>query len=320
GITSVNHPNAINNDAKDLWKGLTYDYQEHVTISPNGSSDRIDDTNETDIRKKIFIEDLRTRKDWKRDGDKMVALKSLKDSRDISKQFLNEIKSHLQIYIYYVIQCFGITQDPITKNYMMVLRYCENGSLHKFISKHENIAYENKINDLSYMAKGLNDIHNAGKIHKDLHPGNILLTAYITPYISDLGMCQPVNQPSIKEGIYGVLPYIDPEVLRGHQYTKSSDIYSLGIIMNEYFSEELPYANKSHDIYLAIEICGGQRPKISEDTPKPLANLIKRCWDPRVENRPTAKQLYQTLHKLDIERHQTNSDINIQMQEYVRVR
>ncbi|CAI2188583.1 9093_t:CDS:2, partial [Funneliformis geosporum] len=236
GITSVNHPNAINNDAKDLWKGLTYDYQEHVTISPNGSSDRIDDTNETDIRKKIFIEDLRTRKDV----------------------------------------------------------------------KHENIAYENKINDLSYMAKGLNDIHNAGKIHKDLHPGNILLTAYITPYISDLGMCQPVNQPSIKEGIYGVLPYIDPEVLRGHQYTKSSDIYSLGIIMNEYFSEELPYANKSHDIYLAIEICGGQRPKISEDTPKPLANLIKRCWDPRVENRPTAKQLYQTLHKLDIERHQTN--------------
>ncbi|CAG8435110.1 3622_t:CDS:2, partial [Funneliformis mosseae] len=62
-ITNVNHPNAINNGAKDLWKGLTYDYQEHVTISSNDSSGRSDDSNEADIRKKLYIEDLTTRKD-----------------------------------------------------------------------------------------------------------------------------------------------------------------------------------------------------------------------------------------------------------------
>ncbi|CAG8619947.1 7134_t:CDS:2, partial [Funneliformis caledonium] len=62
-ITNVNHPNAINNSAKDLWKGLTYDYQEHVTISSNDSSGRSDNSNEADIRKKLYIEDLTTRKD-----------------------------------------------------------------------------------------------------------------------------------------------------------------------------------------------------------------------------------------------------------------
>ncbi|RIA94087.1 kinase-like domain-containing protein, partial [Glomus cerebriforme] len=51
--------------------------------------------------------------------------------------------------------------------------------------------------------------------------------------ISDLGLCKPVNQPNVKNDVYGILPYIAPEVLRGNQYTKAADIYSLGIIMWE---------------------------------------------------------------------------------------
>ncbi|GBC06545.1 hypothetical protein RclHR1_00690035 [Rhizophagus clarus] len=48
--------------------------------------------------------------------------------------------------------------------------------------------------------------------------------------ISDLGMCQPANKEQTvkEEGIYGVLPYVAPEVVRGRQYTKAADIYSFG--------------------------------------------------------------------------------------------
>jgi serine/threonine protein kinase len=54
-------------------------------------------------------------------------------------------------------------------------------------------------------------------------------------------MCQPANKQSDKiEGIYGILPYMAPEVLRGHQYTKAADIYSFGIVMNEFLSEKFP--------------------------------------------------------------------------------
>ncbi|POG70327.1 uncharacterized protein OCT59_020095 [Rhizophagus irregularis] len=104
-------------------------------------------------------------------------------------------------------------------------------------------------------------------------------------------------QQSKEEGIYGVLPYMAPEVLRGHQYTKAADIYSFGIIMNELLSEEIPYGDISHDEFLAVKICKGQRPKIFEDVPKLLADLIIRCWDAEIENRPTAKELYQILKK-----------------------
>ena len=74
-----------------------------------------------------------------------------------------------------IIQCYGITQDPNTKDYMMVLKYCDNGNLRNYLNKSENyINYKSKIDELHQIARGLLDIHNAGKVHKDFHSGNIL--------------------------------------------------------------------------------------------------------------------------------------------------
>ena len=102
----------------------------------------------------------------------------------------------------------------------MVLKYCENGNLRNYLNQSENyIGYAIKIDYLYEIARGLLDIHNAGKVHKDFHSGNILFD-YSTPYVSDLGMCQPANneERSVnKEGVCGVLPYMAPEVLRGSQ-------------------------------------------------------------------------------------------------------
>src|SRR5437868_13097480 len=179
---------------------------------------------------------------------------------------------------------------------MMVINYCENGNLRKYLNQSGTKNYESKIKNLKYIARGLLDIHNAEKVHKDFHSGNILFDK-THPYISDLGMCQPANNEAKKEGTYGVLPYMAPEVLRGYQYTKAADVYSFGIVMNEFMSEESPYNNIPHDHILAVKICKGLRPKISEDTPKLLADLITKCLDAKSDNRPTAKELYQILYK-----------------------
>ncbi|POG74634.1 kinase-like domain-containing protein [Rhizophagus irregularis DAOM 181602=DAOM 197198] len=235
---------------------------------------------------------------WKRNSNTEVALKSLDNSSCISTEFLNEIKSHLQIYLYDVIQCYGVTQDPNTKDYIMVLEYCKDGNLRNYYMNNK-LSFYLKIFRLQQIARGLFDIHNAGRIHKDFHSGNILFNP--DPYISDLGMCQPANnekQSAKQEGIYGVLPYMAPEVLRGYQYTKASDIYSFGIMMNEYISEETPYSNVPHYHALSIKICKGLRPNIFKYTPKLLTDLITKCWDAKAENRLTAKELYQKLVEL----------------------
>jgi serine/threonine protein kinase len=193
---------------------------------------------------------------------------------------------------------------------MMVLEYCEDGNLRNFYLNKES-DYSLKVEILIEIVRGLLDIHNAGKVHKDFHSGNILFKDY--PLISDLGMCQPANnekQSDKKEGIYGVLPYMAPEVLQGYQYTKASDIYSFGIIMNEYISEETPFNNIPHDYALAIKICKGLRPNIFKYTPKSLVDLIVKCWDAKAENRPTAKELYQELKKI------YESEDYSQMEEY----
>ncbi|GBC03641.1 hypothetical protein RclHR1_05230003 [Rhizophagus clarus] len=253
---------------------------------------------------------------WYRVEYSKYALKSLKNSSDIGSDFLNEIKSHLQIHLNDIVKCYGITQDPKTKEYMMVFYYYEDGNLRNYLNDSVfYVDYMSKIYSLRIISRGLLDIHNAGLVHKDFHSGNILYND-IYPCISDLGMCRPVNQQSIKEeGIYGVLPYVAPEVLRGHQYTKSADIYSFGIIMNELLSEEIPFKDISHDEFLAIRICQGDRPKISKDVPQLLTDLIIKCWDAEIENRPTAKELYQMLEKWWEERYDEDSELNFQINE-----
>ncbi|RGB40432.1 kinase-like domain-containing protein [Rhizophagus diaphanus] len=202
---------------------------------------------------------------------------------------------------------------------MMVLQYYEDGNLRNVLMN--NINYKNKIQNLFCIIDGLLNIHNAGKVHKDFHSGNILVYDTI-PLISDLGMCQPVNneEQSVKKGIYGVLPYMAPEVLHGYQYTKAADIYSFGIIMNELMSEEIPYNDISHDNNLAVKICKGFRPKISEDTPKLIADLIIKCWDAKAENRPTAKELCQILREYVGEINNEDGEIYSQIKECEKIK
>jgi serine/threonine protein kinase len=205
---------------------------------------------------------------------------------------------------------------------MMVLEYCNNGNLRNYLNQSENyMGYSSKIGHLFLIARGLLDIHNAEKVHKDFHSGNILFN--VGPFISDLGMCQPANneERSVnKEGVCGVLPYMAPEVLRGYQYTKAADIYSFGIVMNEFMSEETPYSDIPHDHILAVKICKGLRPEISEDTPKLLADLIMKCWDDKAENRPTAYELYQIINILFVGRYNEDSEIYSQIKECESIR
>jgi serine/threonine protein kinase len=76
---------------------------------------------------------------------------------------------------------------------------------------------------------GLKRIHQKGLIHKDFHSGNIL-TDSGDSLITDLGLCRPANYKKEEGKIFGVLPYIAPEVLKGKPYSQASDIYSFGIV------------------------------------------------------------------------------------------
>ncbi|GES73337.1 kinase-like domain-containing protein [Rhizophagus clarus] len=242
-------------------------------------------------------------KNWERENqNKFVALKSLYDSKNITLEFMNEVALHHEMDDnFYIIKFYGITQNPKTKDYIMVLEYAEDGSLRNFLNTNYNqLDWSHKIAYLNDIASGLNHIHHHEMIHRDLHIGNILCKSdksYL--YIADMGLCKPVNyntSKNTKNYIYGVLPYVAPEILKGQNYTKAADIYSFGIIMYEVTSGLPPYHEISHDDNLAIKICQGLRPRFNNiKVPQIIMHLIKRCLDANQLNRPTAEDIEDIL-------------------------
>ena len=117
----------------------------------------------------------------------------------------------------------------------MVMQYANIGSIRKLLNTQFNdLGWKEKLDILRFIAYGLALIHKEGLMHKDFHSGNLvgfLLNDYYNYYITDFGLCKPIGYQDSK--IFGVLPYIAPEVLRGGNYTQASDIYSFGIITIE---------------------------------------------------------------------------------------
>ncbi|RHZ83519.1 hypothetical protein Glove_91g62 [Diversispora epigaea] len=103
--------------------------------------------------------------------------------------------------------------------------------------------------------RGLKTIHSKGFIHRDLHPGNLMITEAHNDAkfirLGDLGFCRPVNE-ILSSGTYGVLPYIAPEVMNNNKYTQASDIYSVGIIMWVISTGKIPFEEELYDPKLAI--------------------------------------------------------------------
>ncbi|CAJ0824658.1 6738_t:CDS:10 [Entrophospora sp. SA101] len=183
----------------------------------------------------------------------IIVLKTLNNSQNITIGFLTEI-ANTKLVDFDSVKCYGISQDPTTKNYLMVMEYIEGGNLRDYL--------KNNASELR-----LKDIHLQGLVHRDFHAGNILIKAdgdYFSSFITDLGLSQPANSQSQVGEIFGVMPYVAPEVLQNKPYTPASDIYSFGIIAYEMCSGLPPYYNMPHDISLIIRVCQGLRPHADE--------------------------------------------------------
>ena len=104
--------------------------------------------------------------------------------------------------------------------------------------------------------------------------------------IGDLGLSKSSTKTKDKE-IYGIIPYMAPEILQRQKYTTASDIYSFGMIMWECMTGRRPFWDRAHDTDLIIEICDGLRPPIDDiEAPKGYIALMKECWDPGPIKRP----------------------------------
>ncbi|RHZ80188.1 hypothetical protein Glove_139g388 [Diversispora epigaea] len=157
-----------------------------------------------------------------RTGRREVALKrfdGIGGIGDINENFLNEISTHsrtLEANIDAAISIYGITKDPETHKYMMVLEYLNDRNLRNFLNNNfNNINWENK---LSYLHESydFDEIHKLDIIHQDFHPGNILSRNFsenFSLHISDFGLTPEVLDGEESLKICNGLPFHIPKLI-----------------------------------------------------------------------------------------------------------
>jgi serine/threonine protein kinase len=211
-----------------------------------------------------------------------------------------QVKSHLTISNKSsgVVKCFGLSINPSSRNYMLVLQLMNN-DLRKYLNHRGKLTWKERIDIVCDIVKALYEIHKENAIHRDLHSGNILYLRSANLWcIADLGLCEPADKPLAPGGIYGVLNYLAPEVMTKQGYSFASDIYSIAMLMWEISSGEPPYNDNEHDINLAMNIVSGMRPKIVIGTPLEYKNLMEQCWDADALKRPDIDCLYNKISEI----------------------
>ncbi|RIB23392.1 kinase-like domain-containing protein [Gigaspora rosea] len=152
--------------------------------------------------------------------------------------------------------------------------------------------WKDKLSLLLCIIYDLVAIHSQRIIHRDLHSGNILLDNLHSAYIADLGLS--IQYLKHDDEVYGILPFVAPEVLEKKSYTTASDIYSFGIIMWEVLYGESSTCYFEQDQVVDI-IIRGTRPKVNEANSNCYIELMKKCWHQDPEIRPTADKLCETF-------------------------
>ncbi|RHZ73802.1 hypothetical protein Glove_229g94 [Diversispora epigaea] len=285
---------------------ISYDQFENVKYLANG---RFSDFYTAIWRDGPYDKWNSERQILERSERQMITFKRLNDLKSNNVNWLQEVTLSFTLdnTAQFLAKCYGITKDPITQDYILVFNYY-NINLRKFLKdNYQSLTLLQKYEIIDYIAMSLNVIHKQGMLHRNLHSGNILYSAQINVWkISNLGLSGPVNKQLNKrldkqlDRSRKYLPYFAPEIFYNKNYTTKSDVYSLGIIMWEVITGEIPFSNHKFDSKLdfSLAIINGYRPEIYKYIPYEYATLMKQCWDSNPDNRPDAKTIENGMDSL----------------------
>ena len=234
--------------------------------------------------------------------ERFVAIKTLKpnyvNQETFVDRFKREAKTAANLNHPNIVQIFdwGIEEEPY-----FVMEYIEGNTLTSIIAKNRSISLSDILFIGAQVSSGLHAAHQKGLVHRDIKPGNIMITPDGKVKVTDFGIVSLQNEESdiTKTGsILGTASYISPEQAQGKPVSIESDLYSLGTVLYELITGKAPF-NGDSPISTATKHLTEKPDKPSlyrRDLPKGVESAILRLLEKASYDRfKSAEDLRATL-------------------------
>lgn len=169
----------------------------------------------------------------------------------------------------------------------LVMELVPGHPLSSIIEREQVLSPDRTLSMIAQTARALSVAHSQGLVHRDIKPGNLLITPDGRVKVTDFGIARLADQvPLTQTGqVMGTAQYLAPEQATGQTATGASDIYSLGVIGYECLTGHRPFSGESQ-IAIALAQVNDAPPPLPETLPTPVRALLMSMLAKDPKNRP----------------------------------
>lgn len=171
----------------------------------------------------------------------------------------------------------------------LVMELVPGEALSTVLERDGALSADKTLDIVAQTASALQAAHAAGLVHRDIKPGNLLITPDGRVKITDFGIARIADQvPLTATGqVMGTVQYLSPEQASGHPASPATDTYSLGIVAYECLAGKRPFTGESQ-VAIAMAQINEQPPPLPPTVPIPVQNLVMAMIAKKPSDRPSS--------------------------------